>query len=255
MAARIRIVYLLLLIMSFGLVACSNESPDYRRGYEHGVEKGKEITRSESFAEGYSKGSADGYRKGFEQGRPGTPIKLSGVALTFYKLLVWGGALKVIGSLLFAAFALFRNSDSFAETAGKFIFSVFGATVTIVLVMYFSISDRVVNALLSPAPATLALQVVLLAIAGISMYVFLEVLFRLCSASRHRPKAEAWLLAIIASLISLLIPVLVVFGERVPEVTGYFGANLFAGSLLGGLYWLGSAALNRRFSPAEIVSK
>ena len=255
MAARIRTVYLLLLIMSFGLVACSNESPDYRRGYDHGVEKGKEIASSESFADGYRKGSAEGYRKGFEQARPGTPIKLSGVALAFYKLLVWGGALKVIGSLLVAAFALFRNSDSFAETAGKIIFSVLGATVTIVLVMYFSISDGVVTALLSPAPPTLASQLVLLVIAGICMYVFLEVLFKLCSASSHRPKTEAWLIAIIASLISLLVPVLVVFGERVPEVTGYLGANFFAGSLLGGLYWLGNAALNRRFSSAIVPSK
>lgn len=255
MAARIRIVHLVFLIMSFGLVACSDQSPDYRRGYGDGLEKGKVIASSQSFDEGYRKGSAEGYRKGFEQARPGTPIKLSGVALAFYKFLVWGGALKVIGSLVIAAFALFRNSDSFAETAGKVIFSVLGATVTIVLVMYFSISDGVVTALLSPAPAALAGQVVLLVIAGICMYVFLEVLFRLCSASSHRPKTEAWLIAIIASLISLLIPVLVVFGERVPEVTGYFGANFFAGSLLGGLYWLGNAALSRRFTSAIVDSK
>lgn len=239
MGLRYSWLLLLVVTLSLGLTACEDKSEVYRRGHAAGVQEAK----AGAFEDGYRQG----YRTGFEEGRPGTPTNLGGAALTFYKILVWAGALKILGSLFLAALALFGNSDSAGEAVGKIIFTVLGAVVTVVLVMHFSISATVVDALLQPAPGALAVQLGWMCGAAFGMYVFLEALFRVCSADSHRPKTEAWLMAVIASLISLLVPVLLVFWERVPEVTRYIGANLFTGVLLGGLYWLGNSALNRRF--------
>jgi hypothetical protein len=244
---KLRISWLLLLTLTLllGLTACENESEAYRRGFAKGVTEGAKEAKLKAFDDGYRQG----YQIGFEEGRPGTSTNLSGATLAFYKILVWAGALKILGSLVLAGLALFNNSDTAGEAVGKIIFSVLGAVVTIVLVMYFSISATVVNALLEPAPSALFVQILWMCGAAIGMFLFLEVLFQVCSADSHRPKTEAWLMAVIASLISLFIPILQVFWERVPEVTRYIGANLFTGVLLGGLYWLGNSALNRRFVP------
>ena len=55
-------------------------------------------------------------------------------------------------------------------------------------------------------------------------------------------------MAIIAAFLTLLAPACFFFWDKVPEVTNYFGANLFVGTLLGGLYWLARAGLSKRFS-------
>lgn len=243
MKSRISWLILLTLTVLLGLTACEKESEAYNRGYADGVTVGAKEAKPKAYDDGYRQG----YKVGFEEGRPGTSTNLSGATLAFYKILVWAGALKILGSLLLAGWALFSNSDTGDEAIGKIIFSVLGAVVTIVLVMYFSISVTVVNALLEPAPSALSAQIIWMFAAAIGMFLFLEALFRVCSANSHRPKTEAWLMAVIASLISLFIPVLQVFWERVPEVTRYFGANLFTGVLLGGLYWLGNSTLNLRF--------
>lgn len=238
----------LVIMFSSGITGCNDEQAAYRRGYDAGMTAGRQEAKPIAFDEGYSKG----YRKGFEEARPGTPTKLTGATLTFYKILVWAGALKILGSLLLAATSLFANSNSATEAVGKIIFSVFGAVIMLVLVIYFSISATVVDSLLAPAPSTLPAQLSWICGTAVFMYFFLEVLFRVCSADSHRPKAEAWSMAVIASLISLLAPILTVFWERVPEVTLYIGANLLIGVLLGGLYWVGNSALNHRLNTARI---
>ena len=134
----------LLLLTTLG---CVDKSKEYQEGFKAGTE----VAAAESYARGHS----DGYRTGFLHARPGSSSELSGASLVFYKVLIWAGAIKVVGSFLVAAFYMFKASDSWPQTAGKILFSVIGAIAGVAAIIYTQASSDVVDFILLPAPKSI----------------------------------------------------------------------------------------------------
>jgi hypothetical protein len=160
--------------------------------------------------------------------------------------LVVAGFLELLLSLSVAAIGLFIHSNDGTEKWGKSLLSMFGGVVGLLCVLLMRASTFTVDLLLAPG-GSIRERLVSVLVAAVGMVGLLEVLFRISASSAHRPWLEAYSMAVIAALLTVLIPVCYVFLGEVPEVTNYAGANLFLGILLGGLYWLARAALNHRF--------
>ena len=219
-------------------IACENDSVAFKRGYSEGAKQSTESA--------YQLGHEAGYKAGFEIARPGSPLALTGAALHLYRGLVVAGLLTLVLSLVVAAISLFIHSNHGTERLGKSLLSMFGGVVALLCVLLMRASTIAVDLLLAPG-GSIRERLVFVLVAAIGMHGLLEVLFRICASSVHRPWLEACSMAVIAALLTLLIPACYFFLGEVPEVANYAGANLFLGMLLGGLYWLARAALNHRF--------
>jgi hypothetical protein len=68
-------------------------------------------------------------------------------------------------------------------------------------------------------------------------YWVLEGLFFLVRRATG-PLIEGWLIILLSAMMTLLWPVIWAIWHDIPDVTGHLAADLFAGPLLGILYWL-----------------
>ena len=225
------------LLMLLTLGGCKDDGSEYRRGYKDGSEA--------SAQESYARGRLDGYRSGFSQARPGSPTTLTGSSLAFYKALIWGGAVKLIFSLLFSALFLFKKTDTATQIVGKVLFSIIGAVIGVALILYTRASDEIVSFILIPAPSSAGPQaVIFLFAAGATFFLFFA-LHAMGSTKELGTYIEAWLLALIAAIVAIAIPALKYLAKDVPDITGYIASSIFLGALLGGLFWIANHFLSR----------
>ncbi len=242
-------------VLLLSLTGC-NSPQDPNSAYQSGRNAGVVEGRAIGYKDGYEKGVAEG----FEKARPGTNNALSGSASAIYKVLVWGGALKISLSLGLAMFVLLGLGSN-VEIAGKLLFAVLGSLLTILATMYLHISGAAESVLLLAAPSSLAGQLWWMFFSSVVMYWAMKGLYVLARsallATKPWPVFDAWVVFILASILTLLVPVLIGVFNDVPDVTKYLASNLLSGALIGGIYYLAYGLLTHKFDAdaAALMSK
>ncbi|MFA5925067.1 MAG: hypothetical protein WC856_27940 [Methylococcaceae bacterium] len=228
------------------LLGCEPNRPSdpnewYAEGRKAGVEEGRAI----GIKEGYDKG----LEAGFEKSYPGTPTQLQGIALKTYKVLVWGGALKVCLSIGLALIVLIGHASGPLEAIGRVLFGVLGSVATILAVTYLKIAGIAESLFLLPAASSLFGQLFWISVAATTVFWAFEGMYVFLQRNRG-PLLEAWVAFFLSSVLTFMLPVLTGLFGSVPDISKYFAANILAGTLVGGVYYLAAGLVTGKFSLA-----
>ncbi|MGH8564865.1 MAG: Yae1 family protein [Gammaproteobacteria bacterium] len=211
------------------LLGC-NSSEQYQRGYREGHQAGREQTAQERYDAGY--------RDGFERAKPGSAQGMPEWVQAIYRVMIWGGVLKIIVSLLYTAITLTFIDDNEKHVLGKVLFGALGVTLAIAVGVYVRLPEVAEAILLIPAPSSFAGQLFAMGVAACGMYWMLWLLTQLLRhGGQGHAVADGWIVCGLSALLAVLVPVGLESWRSVPDVTKYLAGALFSGTLLGGMYY------------------
>lgn len=254
----------LIVIAVLLLGACEQYCPEetLNQSYEKGVSDGSEAAAEESrrsrkfgyeegYEEGYAKGNTEGYQKGFEAARPGTPSSFGVIGKIVYTAAIWGGALKLVLSLIYILwYMIFWEGSSSGHVAGKILMGVLGLFFAIIVVGRLPAAQMTESLLLSPAPESLLLQLVYILLVGAAAYWMLFVLIRYLYRM-SAPLAQGALVFCLSAIITFLLPVLAAFLFRVPQIGNFVAGTIFSGLFVGTIYYFGYNLLKEKSVPLK----
>lgn len=211
-----------------------------------------------TYDRGYRAGRSDGYYDGLQAGReygqqegeraailrffPGGDPHLDGVWGAGYRVLVFAGAIKVIGALLFAIVFLIRRGTG-RQIVGKIIMGALGTVLVFWLSRAVGFSAFLRHAALQPVASSALFWFLRGVGAAVMVYAAIATFRRIFVRTQVAVWVDAWCILVITAVVTPTVPVLMDTLFAVPDINRYLSSDVLPGALMGGLFYLAQELL------------